>query len=97
MPRLIWSPEAVEDLVRLHAFLVTKSPDAARRAIKAIRQQVKPLARHPEAGRFIEDMPPEFMEWFMEFGNSGYLALYHFDGKKVVVLAVRHGLEAGYQ
>jgi plasmid stabilization system protein ParE len=32
----------------------------------------------------------------IEFGNGAYLALYHNDGKEVVILAVRHGLEEGY-
>lgn len=30
------------------------------------------------------------------FGNSGYIALYHFDGSTAVLLAVRYQSEAGY-
>jgi plasmid stabilization system protein ParE len=41
-------------------------------------------------------MPPEYREWVIEFGSGAYLALYHYDGKEVVILAVWHGLEAGY-
>ena len=60
------------------------------------RKGVKALAVHPEAGRPIEDLPPEFREWPIPFGDSGYIALYHYDGRLVAVLAVRHGREAGY-
>ena len=96
MPQLIWTPPALADVARLHSFLASKSPDAASRAIKAIRQGVKILAQHPEIGRPIEDLLPEFREWVIEFGQSAYVALYHYDGKQMVILAVRHGPEAGY-
>jgi plasmid stabilization system protein ParE len=96
MPRLIWSQPALLDVARLHDFLAPKSRDAAKRAIKAIRQGMKALGKHPQIGRPVEEMPPEFREWIIEFGNSAYLALYRYDGKQVVILAVRHGREAGY-
>ncbi|HTW58168.1 MAG TPA: type II toxin-antitoxin system RelE/ParE family toxin [Terriglobales bacterium] len=96
MPRLKWSQAALLDVARLHNFLAPKSRDAAKRAVKRIRQGVKALARHPEIGRIAEEMPPEFREWVIEFGHGAYVALYHYDGKEIVILAVRHGREAGY-
>ena len=42
------------------------------------------------------EMPPEFREWFIQFGSSGYLMLYRYDDEQVTILAVRHGKEAGY-
>jgi plasmid stabilization system protein ParE len=96
MPRLRWSQAALLDIVRLHGFLASKNRDAAKRAIKAIRQGMKALGKHPEIGRPVEEMPPEFREWVIEFGHGAYVALYHYNGKQVVILAVRHGREAGY-
>jgi plasmid stabilization system protein ParE len=96
MPRLKWSPAALRDVARLHDFLAPKSRDAARRAVRAIRQGVKALSSHPEIGRPVEELPSEFREWVIEFGQGAYLAFYHYDGKQVVILAVRHGREAGY-
>ncbi|MGD0268763.1 MAG: type II toxin-antitoxin system RelE/ParE family toxin [Candidatus Sulfotelmatobacter sp.] len=96
MPRLRWSQPALRDVARLHDFLAPKNPAAAKRAIKAIRQGVKALGKHPEIGRPVEEMPPEFREWVIEFGQGAYVALYHYDRKEVVILAVRHGREAGY-
>ena len=72
-----------------------KSRDAAKRAVKAIRQGVKLLGKNPNIGRPVEELPPEFREWVIEFGNSAYVALYRYDGSEVVILAVRHGREAG--
>jgi plasmid stabilization system protein ParE len=96
MSRLRWSQPALLDVARLHAFLAPKSRDAATRAVKAIRHGVKALGKHPEAGRPVEELRPEFREWVIEFGSTAYVTLYHYDGKQIVILAVRHGREAGY-
>ena len=96
MPRLIWSPQALLDVQRLYRFLAMKNTDAAKRAVKAIREGVKILAAQPGVGRPAEDMEPEYREWLIDFGDSGYIALYHYDGKTAVIVAVRHQKEAGY-
>ncbi len=96
MPRLTWSHSALLDVARLHDFLAPKNRDAAKRAVKAIRQGIKALGKHPEIGRPVEEMPLEFREWVIEFGHGAYIAMYHYDGKQIVILAVRHGREAGY-
>ncbi len=97
MPRLIWSEPALRDVHRLYRFLAGKSTDAATRAVKAIRSGVRMLAQHPEIGRPAEDMEPEYREWLIDFGDSGYVALYRYDGETVLIVAVRHQREAGYQ
>jgi plasmid stabilization system protein ParE len=96
MPRLIWSPDALQDVSRLYRFLAPKNRNAATRAVSAIREGVRLLRQHPEAGRPVDDMPVEFREWPIGFGSGGYVALYRFDGEEVIILAVRHGREAGY-
>lgn len=96
MTRLVWSPHALADIQRLYRFLLPKNPDAARRAVAAIRGGVGALERHPELGRPAEEMATEFREWLIEFGDGAYVALYRYDGDEVVILALRHGREAGY-
>ena len=96
MSRLIWSPSALRDVQRLHQFLVKKDEKSATRAIKAIRSCVKILAHQPEVGRPVDGMEPEFREWLIDFGNSGYVALYRTKNDLTTVLAVRHQREAGY-
>jgi len=93
---VIWTPEALGDVERLHDFLKDKNPLAARRAVRAIREGLGLLADQPQVGRPVENMEPEFREWLISFGDSGYFALYHFDGEDAVILAVRHQREAGY-
>jgi len=96
MPRLKWTPRSLRVVVRLHDFLVPMSREAAKRAVKASRQGVKLLGKHPEMGRPVDELPTEFREWVIEFGNGAYVVMYHYDGKEVVILAIRHGREAGY-
>ena len=47
MPRLIWTPRALDDVQRRHRFLSGKIPDGARRAVGAIRDGMKVVAQQP--------------------------------------------------
>jgi len=98
MPRLIWSPPAILNVARLQQFLAEKNPEAARQALKAIRAGVKVLAQQPAIGRPAEDMEPEFREWLIAFGESGYVVQYRYDTptETAVITAVRHQREVGY-
>ncbi len=96
MSRLIWSQPALLNVQRLYRFLAAKSLDAAKRAVKAIRHGVKVLGQQPGVGRPVEDMPDEFREWIIDFGDSGYVARYRIDSDAVTILAVRHQKEVGY-
>ena len=96
MSRVIWTPPALNDVQRLYRFLKLQNANAARRAVAAIRAGVNVLADQPRAGRPVDDMEPEFREWTIDFGDSGYVALYRLDGETAAILAVRHQKEAGY-
>ena len=96
MPRLIWAPSALLDVQRLYRFLAMKNTDAAKRAVKSIRDGVKIMAMQPGVGRPVDDMDPEYREWLIDFGDSGYVALYHYTGEEPVIVAVRHQKEVGY-
>lgn len=96
MPRLIWSSAALLDVQRLHRFLTTKNSDAAKRAVKAIREGVKIIANQPGVGRPAEGMEPEYREWLIDFGDNGYIVLYRYDGQTAMIVAVRHQKEVGY-
>ena len=96
MSRLIWSRQALLDVQRLYRILAGKNIDAAKRAVKALRQAVKVLGKQPAIGRPIEDMPDAFREWVIDFGDSGYVARYRIDPDAITILAVRHQKEVGF-
>lgn len=82
---------------RLRDFLHPKNADAARRAGEAIRQGVKALGAYPRMGRMVDDLPEQFREWLIDFGDSGYVARYRVDDDAVTILAVRHQREVTYK
>ena len=97
MPHLIWAPSALQDVQRVYRFLAEKNIDAAKRAAKVIREGVKILANQPEIGRPVEEMEPEYREWLIDFGDSGYVVRYRIDAHGgITILAVRHQKEVGF-
>lgn len=97
MPQVIFAPAAIRGIQRLREFLRPKNADAARRAGEAIMQGVRILGAQPRIGRPVDDLPDEYREWLIDFGDSGYVARYRIDGDIVTILAVRHQKEVGYQ
>ena len=96
MPRLIWTGPALADVQRVYRFLASKNPDAARRAVGAIRSQVHILGTQPGLGHAFAESDPEYRTWPIGFGESGYVVLYRFDSRQVSILAIRHQREAGF-
>lgn len=96
MPRVIFAPAALLDLKHLREFLRPKNPAAAKRAATAIIAALQSLEQHPQIGRPTETIDIAHRELLIDFGDSGYVALYRFDGELVTVLAVRHQKEVGY-
>ena len=96
MPQVIYSPGAIRDLQRLRKFLRPKNPVAAKRAADTIIKALQVLGFQPQIGRPVEDMPDQYREWMIDFGDSGYVARYRFDGEAVTILAVWHQKEVGY-
>lgn len=97
MPQVVVTEGAAVGLERCRQFLVVKSPEAARRAGRAIEQQFLLLETAPDMGRPFPEMP-ELRELVIAFGDSGYVALYRHEATDdaVYVLVFRHQKEAGY-
>jgi plasmid stabilization system protein ParE len=84
----------VEGLERCREFLAAKNPFASRKAAKVIAISFKQLEEYPELGRPYDDNP-ELRELIIEFGASGYVALYRYlpIEQTVYVLAFKHQKE----
>jgi len=83
--------------MRCRRFLSSKSPEAARRAGRAIERQFLLLETAPGIGRPFPDTP-ELRELVIPYGDSGYVTLYRFEPihDAVYILAFRHQKETGY-
>jgi len=97
MVRVVWSRGAQADLGRLRQFLARYDPEAARRPVKGVRTGLRRLAGFPRIGRPAKDLPPEYREWFIPFGDGGYVVLYRVTTDEATILALRHAGEAGYE
>lgn len=96
MSQIIFSPAAIRDMQRLRDFLRPQNPDAARRAGNTIRQGLQILSSYPLMGHVVDNLPRQYREWLIDFGNSGYVVRYRLDKDMITILAVRHQREAGY-
>jgi len=81
-----FSPDAADDLDRLAAFLVDKSPAAALRAVGAITHGAESLETFPERGRPLEG---GLRELVIPFGRYAYVVEYRVDADAVVISRVR--------
>jgi len=92
------SARAQSDLSRLRTFLVSKDASVAKRALLAIRSALMPIAHAPMIGRPVDDSE-DLRELVIDFGASGYLALYRYEPAldAVTILAVKHQREDDYQ
>jgi plasmid stabilization system protein ParE len=93
MPPVNFAPAALRDLARVQEFLRPRNPDAARRSGDAIRKGVRALGVHPGLGRLVDDLPEQFREWLIDFGESGSVVRYRLDQNGVTILAVRRQRE----
>lgn len=95
MPRLIYTPRAIGDLVRPREFIAQHNPEAAARMARLIKESAARLKIHPMLGVAVEDMP--FRDLIIPFGASGYLLRYRIimETQTVVVVGIRHAKEDG--
>ena len=93
MPTVVWIPEALTDIARLHEFLQSKSPEAAAKAASIILEGAVQLRTLPHIGR---PMPDETgrRELFVAFGAGAYVIRYIQQADStVVVIRVWHSCE----
>ncbi|MDQ2987788.1 MAG: type II toxin-antitoxin system RelE/ParE family toxin [Pseudomonadota bacterium] len=96
MPQVRFAPSALRDLQRLREFIRVKNPAAARRAAAAIIRSIQVLGLQPNIGRPVDNMDMVFRELPIDFGDTGYIARYHYAGDEVTVLGIRHQKEVGF-
>lgn len=56
MPQLIWTLTSLQGVQRCYRFLASKNPDAASRAVRAIREGMQIVAAQPGVGRPADKM-----------------------------------------
>ena len=92
-----WTSEAVEDLLRLHDFLIHRALEhLADEGIAAIEHAVLFLQTSPFSCRKAAQNP-FLRELVIPFGATGYVAMFEItNAQQVTVAAVRHQRESDY-
>ncbi len=90
--RLVYSQEAVADLVRLRAFIANNDPTAAARIAADLVTRIEGLCAFPEMGRSVSQAPePESIHDFI-FGK--YVVRYAAHANALVILRIWHQYES---
>jgi len=95
MATVVITERALADLERLFDFISTENPQKAQGQIRSVHKAFELLADHPLLGRSAEEGRRELI---LSRGRYGYIAKYRWLAAEdvVLILAVRHQLEAGY-
>lgn len=95
MARLVFAPQAAQDLKRLTEFLYNADPVAADETVAILIDGLSILKQHPLVGRTVEQ---GYRELVISRGRTGYVALYTYDTTRdvMLILAIRHQRESGF-
>lgn len=89
--RLVYSEEAMADLVRLRAFIAEKDPATASRIAEELIARMEKLRLFPQMGVEVPQAPQPGVLRDMVFGS--YVVRYAAQTESVVVLRLWHHLE----
>lgn len=85
---VVWSPEAIADLLSLRAYLVQENPDAAQRIVARILRDVENLLPgNPHIGR--PGRVPGTRELVVP--RTPYVVPYRIEDEALQILGVYHG------
>ena len=85
---LIWSPEAVEDVEAIGAYIERDSPWYAKAVVAKIVETAEAIPEYPELGRIVPEMQnPSIRERLVH----RYRLIYRLSEERVVIAAVIHG------
>lgn len=94
MTEIVWLPESLDDLQRLHEFIAEYNAAAAAQAIATLLDAVESLRGFPEKGR-PWDAEPAYRTLSVRFGARGYVVRYRLFEDRVTIVRVWHALEDG--
>jgi len=89
--KLVYSKEAIEDLMRLREFIRQKNPEAAKRIAGELLARIQQLCSFPLMGKSVQLAPtPDSIRDFI-FGD--YVLRYAIHDGAITILRIWHHLE----
>ena len=88
MTRLVWAPQALEDVQAIRTYLSRDSADYADLVVERIVGAVSRLEIHPRSGRMVPEVrEPSLREIILD----SYRIVYRLDRDVAEILTVFHG------
>ncbi len=86
--RLIWSPQALDDIEGIAEYIARDSEFYAAVVAQRLFEAAEPLTTFPQSGRIVPEVNnPKIRELFVH----DYRLMYEIDGEEIHVLTVVHG------
>jgi plasmid stabilization system protein ParE len=89
--RLVYTDDAIDDLVRMREFIAVHNPQAAERIAAELVNKIELLPDFPRMGSPVELAPDPDLLRDMVFGK--YVVRYSIHSSTVMILRVWHELE----
>ena len=88
MTRIIWAPQAVQDLEAIRAYISRDSPQYADLFVERIVNAVGLLEGNPRSGRVVPEVGDELLR---EVLHGNYRLVYRLRGDIIEIATVFHG------
>lgn len=85
---LAWSPEAIEDIQALAAYIERDSPWYAKAVVSKLIETAESIPGYPQLGRMVPELGDPNIR---ELRVHRYRLIYRLEENRVVVAAVIHG------
>jgi plasmid stabilization system protein ParE len=89
--KIQYSPEAIDDLVRLREFIAAKNPYAAKHVAQKLLSGIEKLRDFPEIGLSVQRSPEP--EKIRDLFITNYTVRYLIGQETIFILRVWHGKE----
>lgn len=86
--RIVWSPEAVDDLEAIKNFIARDSEQYAKSIVKKILDKAKTISLFPHHGRIVPELNNKKLREVFVFD---YRCIYRVQEQRVTILAIIHG------
>lgn len=86
--RLAWSPEAIEDIEAIAAYIERDSPWYARAVVSKIVETAETIPEHPDLGRIVPEIDDRSIR---ERFVYSYRIIYRIEQQRILVATVVHG------
>lgn len=88
MSRIVWAPQAVEDVEAIRAYVARDSPHYANLVVERIVAAVGLLESGPRSGRVVPEVGDEPLR---EIIHGNYRIVYRLKGDLIEIATVFHG------